>query len=271
VLTFEPHPRRFFRPDSPPFLLTRMRTKLRVLEGLGVELVYLLRFDARLAAVGAEEFVDRLLVGGLGLAHAVVGYDFVFGHARRGTPELLRARLAAAGRATTIVPPVARPGAAGIDDEGLIYSSTGARDALAAGDPAAAAALLGRWFEIEDRVVAGDRRGHGLGFPTANLRLGDMLRPRYGIYAVRARLDDDPRAIDGVANLGIRPHFGGDPEPGLEVHLFDFDRDIYGRRLRVELVAFLRAEARFAGLEALKAQIAADCDAAREALNRTPV
>jgi len=198
----------------------------------------------------------------------VVGYDFVFGHARRGTPELLRERLAAAGRATTIMPPVARPGAAGVDDEALIYSSTGVRDALAAGDPGAAAALLGRFFEIEGRVVAGDRRGRELGFLTANLRLGDTQRPRFGIYAVRARLDDDKRAIDGVANLGIRPHFGGDPEPGLEVHLFDFDRDIYGRRLRAELIAFLRPEARFDGLDALRTQIAADAAAAREVLKR---
>jgi riboflavin kinase/FMN adenylyltransferase len=266
VVTFEPHPRRFFRPDQPPFLLTRLRTRLRVLAGLGVEIVHLLRFAAALAAVSAEDFVDDVLVRRLDLARAVVGYDFVFGHGRRGTPELLRARLAAAGRAATVVSPVARPGPAGVDDEGSIYSSTGVRDALVAGDPAAAAALLGRRFEIEGRVARGDRRGRTIGFPTANLWLGELLRPRLGVYAVRARIDAEPAPVDGVANLGLRPTFGGDREPRLEVHLFGLDRDLYGRRLAVELAAFLRPERRFDGVAQLRAQIEADAAAARAAL-----
>jgi len=270
VLTFEPHPRRFFRPDQPPFLLTRLRTKLRVIAALGVDLVYLPRFDARLAGIPAEGFVDAVLVRDLDLAHAVVGYDFVFGRGRLGTPETLRARLAAAGRDVTIMAPVARPGAAGIEDEGLIYSSTGVRDALAAGDPGAAATLLGRRFEIEGRVVRGDRRGRTIGFPTANLWLGEMLRPRLGVYAVRVRIGSATEPVDGVANLGLRPTFGGDPEPRLEVHLFDLDADLYGQRLCVELVAFLRAERRFEGIDALKAQIAADAGAARKVLADLP-
>ncbi len=266
VLTFEPHPRRFFRPDQPPFLLTRLRTKLRVIAGLGVDRVFVPRFDRRLAAVTAENFVDRVLVRDIALAHAVVGYDFVFGHGRRGTPELLRERLAAAGCGVSVMAPVARAGEAGADEEGLIYSSTGVRDALVAGDPAAAAALLGRPFEIEGRVATGDRRGRTLGFPTANLWLGEYLRPKRGVYAVRARVGDETVPIDGVANLGLRPTFGGDAEPRLEVHLFDVDRDLYGRRLAVELIAFLRPERRFEAIDALKVQIAADALAARAAL-----
>jgi riboflavin kinase/FMN adenylyltransferase len=267
VLTFEPHPRRYFRPETPPFLLTRLRTKARVVERLGVDLLFALRFNAAMANRSAEGFIDDILIGGLRARHVVVGYDFVFGKGRHGNPELLRDRLAAAGIGATIMPPVAAPQAEPDSDaEGLIYSSTGVRDALRAGDPKAAAQLLGRPFEIEGHVRRGDARGRLLGFPTANIWLGDYLRPALGVYAVRARLDGTAGQVwDGVANLGLRPTFGGS-EPRLEVHLFDFSGDIYGHRLCVALVAFLRPERKFDGLEALKAQIAADAQAARVAL-----
>jgi riboflavin kinase/FMN adenylyltransferase len=265
VLTFEPHPRRFFKPDAPPFLLTRLRTKLRIIGGLGAEVVYALRFNARLAALEAEAFVDEVLVRGLGIAEAVVGYDFVFGRARRGSPELLRDRLAMHGRGCRIMPPV---GAASLEaEEGMIYSSTGVRDALVAGDPAAAAAILGRPFEIEGHVRRGDQRGRTIGFPTANVELGDYLRPRLGVYAVRARIGRDPRPHDGVANLGMRPTVGG-TAPRLEVHLLDFAGDLYGRQLDVALCHFIRPEMKFPGLDALKAQIAADAAQARTLLAR---
>jgi riboflavin kinase/FMN adenylyltransferase len=268
VLTFEPHPRRFFRPDTPPFLLTRLRTKARVIAALGVENLFVLRFDSALASLTAESFIDRVLVDGLRASQVVVGYDFVFGQGRRGNPDLLRAHLAKKDIPAMVMPPVAAPHAEPDgDSEGLIYSSTGVRDALRAGDPRAAARLLGRTFEIEGRVRRGDARGRLLGFPTANIWLGDYLRPALGVYAVRARIDESGTqpTLTGVANLGLRPTFGG-VEPRLEVHLFDFEGDLYGRRLCVELIEFLRPERKFEGIEALKTQIAADAEAAKAAL-----
>jgi riboflavin kinase/FMN adenylyltransferase len=262
VMTFAPHPRRFFRPDQPPFLLTRLRTRLRRFAEIGVDLVYCLRFDARLAAMSPEDFIDRLLVGGLAARHVCVGYDFVFGKGRAGTGAVLSARLARAGVGATIVSPVSSGSGAG--DE--VFSSTAAREALAAGDPERAATILGRPFVIEGRVAQGDRRGRTIGFPTANLWLDEYVRPRFGVYAVRVDLGDGDRR-DGVANLGLRPTFGGDTVPRLEVHLFDFSGDLYGRRVCVELLGFLRPEQRFDGLEALKARIVADAAQARAFLS----
>jgi riboflavin kinase/FMN adenylyltransferase len=261
VMTFAPHPRRFFRPDQPPFLLTRLRGKLRRFAEIGVDRVHLLRFDARLAALSPEQFVDRLLVAGLGVRHVCVGYDFVFGRGRAGTAAFLAERLAAAGVGSSIVAPVSS--GAGAGDE--VFSSTAARQALAEGDTARAAGILGRPFEVEGRVAMGDRRGRTIGFPTANVWLRDQVRPRHGVYAVRVGVEGGG-VHDGVANLGLRPTFGGDREPRLEVHLFRFAGDLYGRRICVELRAFLREERRFDGLDALKAQIAADAEAARLAL-----
>lgn len=268
VLTFEPHPRRFFKPDGEPFLLTGLRTKARLLDELDVNFLYLLRFNAQLAARSAENFIDEILVAGLGVSRIVVGYDFVFGKGRGGNPELLRERLAAAGVPVSIMPPV---GAADAESEStpeaLVYSSTGVRDSLKSGDPRAASRLLGRPFEIEGRVIHGDKRGRTLGFPTANLKLGDYVRPAFGIYAVRAAIatGNDWVWRDGVANLGIRPMFGA-PEPLLETFLFDFSGEIYGRLMRVALVEYLRPEQKFADLTALTAQMHADTAAAKVAL-----
>jgi len=268
VLTFEPHPRRFFKPDTPPFQLTRLRTKARVLAGLAVDDLFVLRFNPQMANYTAEAFIDRFLVRDLKARHVVVGYDFVFGKGRTGNPELLKARLAASGIGITIMAPVTAPELAAVDadPESSVISSTGVRDALRAGDPAAAARLLGRPFEIEARVQRGDARGRQLGFPTANLWLADYLRPALGVYAVRVGIDDQPDSHRGVANLGLRPTFGGLAEPRLEVHLFDFNGDLYGRRLRVELVQYLRPERRFPDIGALKEQIAHDATAARTVL-----
>lgn len=268
AMTFEPHPRRYFKPDTAPFLLTRLRTKLRIIGGLGASIVYALRFNAALAALEAEEFVDAILVRGLDAAGIVIGYDFVFGKGRRGNPELLRARLAQHGRACTIMPPVGASATLEAE-EGTIYSSTGARTALVDGDPQAAAAILGRPFEIEGHVRAGDKRGRTIGFPTANIALGDYLRPRLGVYAVRVRIAGTAAPVDGVANLGLRPTVGG-TAPRLEVHLFDFAGDLYGKQLAVALLHFIRPEQKFAGLDALKAQIAADAEAARALLAAPP-
>lgn len=268
VLSFEPHPRRFFQPAAAPFLLTRLQTKARLIAALGVDLLYLQRFDRILAGCTAEDFVQRYLHGQLAIRHAVVGYHFVFGKGRKGTPELLRDRAAGLGIGVTVVEAVTAPesGSHG-DSPPIVYSSTLIREHLAAGEPAAAALLLGRPFEVEGRVRAGDRRGRLLGFPTANLALGNLVRPAFGVYAVRVGLPrgEDWAWVDGVANLGLRPTIGG-ATPLLEAHLFDISADLYGQRLRVQLLSYLRPERKFSGLDALKAQIAEDAAAARRFL-----
>jgi riboflavin kinase / FMN adenylyltransferase len=263
VLTFEPHPRSVFMPEGEPFRLTPFRVKEREIARLGVDLLFVQHFDLGFAQKSAESFVEEVLVGAVGVTHLVVGHDSTFGNRRRGTPEMLREAGARYGFGITVVEPVRGPDAA-------VYSSTHIRELLRAGRPREAAAQLGRFWEIDGRVMVGDRRGRTIGFPTANLGLGEYLRPAFGVYAVRVSGDgpDDPfagRTIDGVANIGLRPTVGT-PEPRLEANLFDFDGDIYGRHLRVSLVEFIRPERKFSGLDALKAQIAEDADRARAIL-----
>lgn len=266
VLTFEPHPRTWFRPEQVAFRLTPLRSKVRQLEGLGLDLLYVLPFDEAMATRPAEAFVEDILIGGLQVGRIVVGYDFVFGKGRTGSVETLQ-RYSGAGRfGLTVVPAVD-------DGTGASYSSTRIRQALRDGDPAAAAALLGRYWEIEGHVLPGDRRGRTIGFPTANLDIGDYLRPRFGVYAVLIALDDPDSAetvwLPGVANLGQRPTIGDD-KVLLEVNIFDFDSDIYGRLARVRLVDYVRPETKFDGLDALKAQIAKDAAAARRIIAALP-
>jgi riboflavin kinase/FMN adenylyltransferase len=263
VLTFEPHPRSVFMPQGEPFRLTPFRVKEREIARLGVELLFVQHFDAAFAQRSAESFVEEVMLGAIGLSHIVVGHDCTFGNKRRGTPELLRDIGARHGFGLTVVEPVRGADAA-------VYSSTHIRELLRGGRPREAGAQLGRFWEIDGRVMVGDRRGRTIGFPTANLGLGEYLRPAFGVYAVRVSGDgpDDPlggRTIDGVANIGLRPTVGT-PEPRLEAHLFDTDTDLYGRHLRVSLVDFIRPEKKFAGLDALKAQIAADAARTRAIL-----
>jgi len=260
VLTFEPHPRAVFQPGLPPFRLTPFRAKSLVLETLGVDLLFTLHFDLAFAQKTAEQFVAEVLVAALGAKAVVVGYDFVFGNKRRGTAALLTAEGAKHGFAVKIVAPVAAAG-------GVIYSSTHIREHLVAGRPREAAALLGRPWEIDGRVDVGDKLGRTIGFPTANIDLADYLRPAPGVYAVRAGIEDGGKVEwhDGAANLGWRPTVGG-KDLRLETHLFDFSGDLYGKHLRVALIERLRPEQRFDGLDALKAQIAADCVQARQIL-----
>jgi riboflavin kinase/FMN adenylyltransferase len=260
VLTFEPHPRAVFQPGLPPFRLTPFRAKSLVLETLGVDLLFTLHFDLAFAQKTAEEFVAEVLVAGLGAKAVVVGYDFVFGNKRRGNSELLKAEGAKHGFAVQIVSPVAAAG-------GVVYSSTQIREHLVAGRPREAAALLGRPWEIDGRVEVGDKIGRTIGFPTANIDLADYLRPAPGVYAVRAGIEDGAKIDwhDGAANLGWRPTVGG-KDLRFETNLFDFSGDLYGKHLRVALIERLRPEQRFDGLDALKAQIAADCQKAREIL-----
>jgi riboflavin kinase/FMN adenylyltransferase len=262
VLTFEPHPRNVFIPDIPPFRLTPFRNKARHIEAMGVDVLIVLHFDAEFSKRSAESFVTDVLVEALGAHHVVSGYDFVFGHGRKGNAELLLHMGGEHDFGFTCVQAMS-------DAVDAVYSSTRVRECLVDGDPAAAAEILGRPFEIESRVEEGDKRGRTIGFPTANLRLGEVLRPAFGVYAVRAQIDDEAAWHDGVANLGRRPTFAGE-ELIFEIHLFDFTDDIYGRHLRVALLDYLRPEKKFDGLDGLKAQIAADGERARRFLAAAP-
>jgi riboflavin kinase/FMN adenylyltransferase len=266
VLTFEPHPRNVFMPGSEPFRLTPFRVKEREIARLGVDFLFIQHFDAAFAQKSAESFIDEVMVGAIGATHIVVGHDCTFGNRRRGTPELLREAGESRGFAVTVIEPVRGAGA--------VYSSTHIRELLKAGKPREAAAQLGRFWEIDGRVAFGDQRGRTIGFPTANLGLGEYLRPAFGVYAVRVSGDgpDDPlggRTIDGVANIGLRPTVGT-VVPRLEAHLFDVNIDLYGRHLRVALVDFIRPERKFADFAELKEQIAADARQAREILAAEP-
>jgi riboflavin kinase / FMN adenylyltransferase len=256
VLTFEPHPRQFFAPDRPMFRLTPEPVKLAILRKLGLDGVFVRRFDARLAATPAADFVRDLLRDELAVAGVVVGHDFHFGRGRGGTPAMLAELAGRYGFACEVVPAVEEA------DEPV--SSSTIRAALEAGEVERANRLLGyRWF-VAGEVRHGDKRGRRLGFPTANLVLRDCGL-RHGIYAVRAAAHDAIR--DGVASFGRRPTFD-DGAPLLEVHLFDFAGDLYGRRLEVEFVSWIRAEERFASAEALVARMAEDTQEARARLAR---
>lgn len=256
VLTFDPHPSRFFRPDSAPFLLTPTPGKAEAILALGVDAVLVLHF-ADVSPLPPDAFVADVLVRQLGLRGVVTGDDFTFGRARAGNTAVLADLGAQYGLGSAVVAPVC-------DCNGQTISSTRVRACLETGAPEQAAALLGRWWSIRGVVEAGDQRGRRLAFPTANLVLGDVLRPRYGVYAVRVRLADG-RCIDAVANVGLRPTFAP-PRELLEAHLFDFAEDLYGQDIAVDLIAFIRPERRFAGLAELQAQIAADSKDARAML-----
>lgn len=263
VMTFEPHPRSLFDPSGPPFRLTPLRSKLHLMEELGVDALIALRFDLALSMVPAEQFARSVLIDALRARHIVVGYDYVFGHRRQGTPALLETLGAEHGFGHTCVAPAADTG----DTEP--FSSTLIRKHLQAGAPEKAAEILGRDWAIEGRVLLGRQLGRTIGVPTANISLRDYLRPAFGVYACEVVIDRDSNRppIPAVANIGRRPTVDGTGEI-LEVHLFDFDGNLYGAHLRVTLVAFLRGEAKFDGLPALKAQIDKDITQARELLAR---
>jgi riboflavin kinase/FMN adenylyltransferase len=267
ILTFEPHPRAFFKPDLPPFRITPFRIKMRVLQALGQEqdmgldFVCCLAFDQQLAGMSARDFAAGVLHEGLGVAHIVVGQDFCFGKGRSGDVKTLKALGQELKFGVDAV-------SAAVDGKGAVHSSTLIREHLQQGRPQDAAAILGRAWEIEGRVEHGQKLGRKLGFPTANIAMvGGYLLPKLGIYAVKAAIDegDHPAWIDGVASLGYRPTVDGS-HIQFEVYLFDYSGDLYGRHLRVALLEFLRPELKFLDLEALKAQIAADCDRARQVL-----
>jgi len=259
IVTFEPHPRQYFAPDAPPFRLMEAEARAHRLQKLGVERLYELPFDARLAGMPAEDFVRDVLVTGLGVAHVTVGADFCFGKGRKGSTETLQRMGTELGFGVTIAPLLAH-------DEREV-SSTAIRDALSNGRPRDAARMLGHWHRIEGPVAHGEKRGRDLGYPTANIELSGLHLPRFGVYAVTADVLTGPHAgtYGGAASLGVRPMFG-ENRPNLETYLFDFSGDLYGATLSVGFVDFLRPELRFDGVDALVAQMAQDCAEARAIL-----
>jgi riboflavin kinase/FMN adenylyltransferase len=256
VATFDPHPVRYFRPDAPPFRLTSLDQRQRLFAEAGADAMIVFRFDGALAATTAEEFVSHRLLTLAGAAGVVTGEDFTFGRGRGGNVDVLARLGAEHGFSIDAVGPV--------EQDGEAISSSRIREALKAGDCETAARLLTRPFAIEGVVEHGDKRGRTLGYPTANLSLGNYLRPRFGIYAVRGRLPGGV-TVGGAASLGIRPTFDP-PKELLEPYFFDFSEDLYGQTIEVELVSFLRPEEKFDSLEALTAQMEADCAEARRRL-----
>ncbi|MFN3076701.1 MAG: bifunctional riboflavin kinase/FAD synthetase [Alphaproteobacteria bacterium] len=260
VMTFEPHPRAVFAPHTEPFRLTPFRIKARCIEALGVDILIAQHFDQEFSSHTADQFIQRVLVQSLGVRHVVVGYDYVFGSRRGGNVALLKQAGNALGFGVTSLDPVTSA-------EGVLYSSTEVRACLIDGRPHDAAGLLGRYWEVEGRVERGDQRGRQLGFPTANLLLGEYQRPALGVYAVRAGIDRGPETVwhNGIANFGRRPSFD-DRDPLLEVHLLDHSGDLYHQHLRVALVSFVRPERVFDGREALITQITEDIRTVRTVL-----
>ena len=257
VALFAPHPRRFFQPDSPPFLITTPQQRDEALRAAGVETIFALPFDKDFAALPPEAFVGEVLVKELGVAGVVTGVDFRFGKARKGDVALLTTLGNAAGLSVRSAALLERP-----DTEK--FGSSGVRAALRAGNVRAAAKQLGRLWCVRQRVIHGQKLGRTLGYPTANMSLGEVLEPRCGIYATRAIIDGN--ALDGVSSFGRRPTVSKG-EPLLETHIFDFDGDLYGREIDIEFVDFLRDEEKFDSLNDLKMQMAKDCDAARAILS----
>ena len=256
VATFDPHPMRFFKPDSPWFRLTTMAQRARLFAAGGIDAMFVFPFDAAFAQVSATEFVADWLIGRLGAAGVVTGEDFTFGKGRTGDPQSMRRYGDEFGFSVSVAPAV--------ENAGGKISSSAAREALHYGRPETAAAILGRPFAIEGVVQKGRQLGRKLGFPTANVPLADYVAPTFGVYATRTRLADG-RELPGVANVGVNPTTG-EVEPRLEVWLFDFDEDIYGETIETDLVAFLRPEEKFPSIEAMVDQIRIDARRARDML-----
>ncbi|MCR5874313.1 bifunctional riboflavin kinase/FAD synthetase [Phenylobacterium sp. J426] len=257
VITFDPHPRVYFRPDEPAFRLMKTDQQARALEALGVDVLYVLPMDAEVAGMTDREFARTVLHEGLGARHVAVGFDNSFGKGRTGSPATMKVYGQELGFGVSVAEPVG--------EHGDKFSSTAVRDALRNGRPDDATQILGRPFAIEGPVQRGRQLGRKLGFPTANIDLGDYVTPRFGVYATRTRLPDG-REVPGVANIGVNPTVEGVTRPLLEVWLFDFDEDLYDQVIETDLVRFLRPEEKFPSLEAMTQQVMADAQAARALL-----
>lgn len=259
IITFEPHPREYFAPDSPPFRLMRRGARAHRLEKLGVAKLYELNFNAALAGLTPEEFARNVLADGLGVSHVVVGADFCFGKGRAGNAEDLVRFGQEMGFGVTVAPL--------LETSDNTVSSTAIRTALSEGKPREAAAMLGHWHRIEGAVIGGEQRGRELGFPTANMSIEGLHPPAFGVYAVLVDVLDGPHkgSYHGAASLGVRPMFGGEVA-NIETYIFDFSGDLYGATLSVGLVDYLRPELHFENLDALIAQMDADCARCRDIL-----
>ena len=259
IVTFEPHPREVFQPDAPPFRLMNAESRANRLARLQVDQLYELPFDRELAGLSPRAFAREVLCDGLGVAHVTVGADFCFGARRSGDTAMLAELGREMGFGVTVLPLVQSGDA--------VYSSTAIREALAQGRPREAERMLGHWHRIDGEVIHGEKRGRELGWRTANMAMDGLHLPRLGVYAVLVDVLTGPEKgpARGVASLGVRPMFGRNA-PNLEVHLFDFDGDLYGHHLSVALIEFLRDEMSFDGLPALVAQIEADAAQARQIL-----
>lgn len=260
VVTFEPHPREYFAPSAEPFRLMSASARANRLETVGVERLYELRFNERLANLTAEEFCREVLRDELGLAHVTVGADFCFGKGRAGDTDLLQDLGPKLGFGVTI--------AELVEIGETAVSSTKIRQALSDGRPQDAAAMLGHLHRIEGAVIQGDQRGRELGYPTANMSIDGLYPPKFGVYAVKVDVLDGQHqgSYHGVASAGVRPMFG-ENKPNIETFVFDFSGDLYGSQLSVALVEYLRPEEKFDSLEALITQMDADSDQARKILN----
>ncbi|MDP2011178.1 MAG: bifunctional riboflavin kinase/FAD synthetase [Phenylobacterium sp.] len=257
VISFDPHPRRIFQPDSPSFRLMQPDQQARALAGLGVDISYVLPFTQEFAEMTDREFVVEVLHKGLGVRDVAVGFDISFGKGRTGSPETMARYGEELGFGVSV--------AQAVGEGNAKFSSTAVREVLRDGHPELAASILGRPFAIEGVVERGRQLGRTLGYPTANVDLRDYVLPRFGVYATRTRLPDG-REIAGVANIGVSPMIDGMTAPRLEVWMFDFDEDIYDQVIETDLIAFLRDEARFASMDAMTAQIVADAAQARALL-----
>lgn len=259
IMTFEPHPRSYFSNDFNPFRLMNAEARAHRLEKLGVEKLYEVPFNDALASLSARDFAQTIIADQLGLKHVVVGADFCFGQGRKGNAKTLADMGAEMGFGVTIAP-MMQVGDADI-------SSTAIRQALSDGRPADAAKMLGHWHRLENIVIRGDQRGRDLGYPTANMSIDGLHPPKLGVYAVKIDVRDGPHAgsYNGAASIGVRPMFG-ENRPNCETFIFDFKGDLYGTTVSVALVAYLRPELQFVGLEPLIIQMDADCVTAREIL-----
>ena len=259
LLTFSPHPREYFAPDTAPFRLMSSETRTNRLAKVGIDILYDIAFNAGLAGLSAEEFSREVIAGQLGLTHVVVGGDFCFGKGRSGTSQMLVKHGEEFGFGVTIAPL--------LEDRGTRVSSTAIRTALSEGRPWDAAKMLGHWHRIDGAVIHGEQRGRDLGYPTANMSIDGLHPPRFGVYAVLVDVLDGPHAgsYQGAASLGVRPMFG-ENKANIETFLFDFKGDLYDATLSVALVEYLRGEEKFNSLDALIDQMNADCDQARTIL-----
>ena len=263
VVTFEPHPRRVLRAPDKPFRLTSPSSKAQALADVGVELLVEVGFNKEFASLPPDQFVQTVLIDAVGAGHVVIGFDFRFGAKREGTPELMRQMGEKHGFGVTVVEEVQSA-------DGASFSSTAIRELLRDGKPKDAARMLGRWWEIDGIVAHGHQRGRTIGFPTANLALGELLEPALGVYAVRCGIGEGAAMQwhDAIANLGRRPTVDGETLL-LEAHVFDFDSDLYDKPMRVQLLDFIRPERKFDSFQLLRDQITKDCDTARAMLART--